>query len=138
MRQHKDNERKTERERKKEGNNGKDQTIHRLGAKPEGMQPRKNPTSGGGCEVDSAQGSEREAEGRWRRAWVMEAKRGVRNKTHTLVAHHQVRKTLREDKSTVSTENGIMGRFFCHIDTWASPVRRMPAVHGGERGGVKR
>lgn len=35
-------------------------------------------------------------------------KGGYRNKTHTLVAHHQVRKTLREDKSTVSTENGIM------------------------------
>lgn len=63
---------------------------------------------------------------------VMEAKRWVRNKTHTLVAHHQVRKTLREDKSTVSTENGIMGRFFCHIDTRASPERRMPAVRGGE------
>lgn len=44
--------------------------------------------------------------------------------THTLVGHHQVRKTLRENKSTVSTKKGIMGKgvcLFCLTDTQASP-----------------
>ncbi|EOB06801.1 hypothetical protein Anapl_04870 [Anas platyrhynchos] len=33
-----------------------------------------------------------------------------RNRAHTLVAHHQVRQTLKENKSTVSNEQGSMGR----------------------------
>lgn len=34
---------------------------------------------------------------------------GKRNRAHTLVAHHQVCETLKENKSTVSREQGIMG-----------------------------
>lgn len=34
---------------------------------------------------------------------------GKRNRAHTLVAHHQVCQTLKENKSTVSREQGIMG-----------------------------
>lgn len=34
---------------------------------------------------------------------------GKRNRDHTLVAHHQVCRTLKENKSTVSREQGIMG-----------------------------
>lgn len=34
---------------------------------------------------------------------------GKRNIAHTLVAHHQVCQTLKENKSTVSREQGIMG-----------------------------
>lgn len=34
---------------------------------------------------------------------------GRRNRAHTLVAHHQVCQTLKENKSTVSREQGIMG-----------------------------
>lgn len=34
---------------------------------------------------------------------------GLRNRAHTLVAHHQVCQTLKENKSTVSREQGIMG-----------------------------
>lgn len=34
---------------------------------------------------------------------------GRRNRVHTLVAHHQVCQTLKENKSTVSREQGIVG-----------------------------
>lgn len=39
-----------------------------------------------------------------------------RNRAHTLVAHHQVRQTLKGNKSTVSNEQGSTGRWCCHSD----------------------
>lgn len=38
-----------------------------------------------------------------------------RNRAHTLVAHHQVRQTLKGNKSKVSKVQGSMGRC-CHSD----------------------
>ena len=39
-----------------------------------------------------------------------------RNRAHTLVAHHQVRQTLKGNKSTVSNKQGSMGSQGCHGD----------------------
>lgn len=56
---------------------------------------------------------------------------GRRSRVHTLVAHHQVCQTLKENKSTVSREQGIVGS--CVTPTRRHLVQRRCLCYSRER-----